>query len=217
MSTLKFSETHNLIVFLEKLKESSEFEEIIYFLNANQIRYALTVNPTIYTSHIEQFWETIKVKTVNGELGTDCLALLIFEGTGEEWEVDSVDETQEMNDDNLMFDTGVLEEKEKDVAKKEVSAVDPVTTVVKSEACKEKDEEATLALLEAHGITHNICLIKRGKRVNTFVDMNTELVKVSKTKAEGSSKRVGDELEQEKAEKQKGDNDQEEAEMKRHI
>ncbi|GJV21737.1 hypothetical protein Tco_1370757 [Tanacetum coccineum] len=43
-------------------------------------------------------------------------------------EVTLVDETQEMNDDNLMFDTGVLEEQEKDVAKKEVSDVDPVTT-----------------------------------------------------------------------------------------
>ncbi|GJZ68336.1 hypothetical protein Tco_0631576 [Tanacetum coccineum] len=58
---------------------------------------------------------------------------------------------------------------------------------------------------------------KEMNRVNTFIDMNTELVKVSKTKAEGSSKRAGDELEQEKAKKQKGDNDQEEAEMKRHI
>ncbi|GJS73528.1 putative ribonuclease H-like domain-containing protein [Tanacetum coccineum] len=58
---------------------------------------------------------------------------------------------------------------------------------------------------------------KEIKRVNTFVDMNTELVKGSKTKAEGSSKRAGDELEQEKAKKQKGDDDQEEAEMKRHI
>ncbi|GJY11099.1 hypothetical protein Tco_0379284 [Tanacetum coccineum] len=55
------------------------------------------------------------------------------------------------------------------------------------------------------------------KRVNTFVDMNTELVKGSKTKAEGSSKRAGDELEQEKAKKQKGDDDQEEEEMKKHM
>ncbi|GKC11394.1 hypothetical protein Tco_1008176, partial [Tanacetum coccineum] len=31
------------------------------------IRYALTVNPTIYTSCIEQFWATAKAKTVNGE------------------------------------------------------------------------------------------------------------------------------------------------------
>ncbi|GJX07397.1 hypothetical protein Tco_0195329 [Tanacetum coccineum] len=58
---------------------------------------------------------------------------------------------------------------------------------------------------------------KEMKRVNTFVDMNTELVKDSKTKAKGSSKRAGDKLEQEKAKKQKGDDDQEEAEMKRHI
>ncbi|GKC07789.1 hypothetical protein Tco_0999399 [Tanacetum coccineum] len=43
-------------------------------------------------------------------------------------EVTLVDETQEMNDDNLMFDTDVLEEHEKDVAEKEVSDVDPVTT-----------------------------------------------------------------------------------------
>ncbi|GJX08133.1 hypothetical protein Tco_0196065 [Tanacetum coccineum] len=56
-----FLNTHNMVVFLEKL------HEIIDFLNANQIHYALTVNPTIYTSCIEQFWATAKVKTVNGE------------------------------------------------------------------------------------------------------------------------------------------------------
>ncbi|GKB72726.1 hypothetical protein Tco_0934138, partial [Tanacetum coccineum] len=43
-------------------------------------------------------------------------------------EVTLVDKTQKMNDDNLMFDTDVLEEQEKDVAEKEVSAADPVTT-----------------------------------------------------------------------------------------
>ncbi|GJW82764.1 hypothetical protein Tco_0155909 [Tanacetum coccineum] len=58
---------------------------------------------------------------------------------------------------------------------------------------------------------------KEMKRVNTFVDMNTELVKGSKTKAEGSSKRAGDELEHEKVKKQKGDDDQEEEEMKKYI
>ncbi|GJV58061.1 hypothetical protein Tco_0987752 [Tanacetum coccineum] len=43
-------------------------------------------------------------------------------------EVTLVDETQEMNDDNLMFDTNVLEEQEKEVVEKEVSAADQVTT-----------------------------------------------------------------------------------------
>ncbi|GJV13351.1 uncharacterized mitochondrial protein-like protein [Tanacetum coccineum] len=41
--------------------------EIIDFLNANQIHYALTVNPTIYTSCIKQFSAIEKAKTVNGE------------------------------------------------------------------------------------------------------------------------------------------------------
>ncbi|GJX09417.1 hypothetical protein Tco_0199276 [Tanacetum coccineum] len=43
MSTLTFADTHKMI------------------------RYALTVNPTIYTSCIEQFWETARAKTVNSE------------------------------------------------------------------------------------------------------------------------------------------------------
>ncbi|GJT38431.1 hypothetical protein Tco_0938296 [Tanacetum coccineum] len=67
MSTLTFSDTHNMVAFLEKPAESDGFHEIIDFLNANQIHYALTVNPTIYTPCIEQFWATAKIKTVNGE------------------------------------------------------------------------------------------------------------------------------------------------------
>ncbi|GJX99030.1 hypothetical protein Tco_0356049 [Tanacetum coccineum] len=47
--------------------ESDGFHEIIDFPNANQIRYALTVNPIIYTSCIQQFWATAKENTVNGE------------------------------------------------------------------------------------------------------------------------------------------------------
>ncbi|GKE81962.1 hypothetical protein Tco_1551962 [Tanacetum coccineum] len=48
MSDLKFADTHNLVAFLEKPTESERFEEIVDFLNANPIKYALTVNPTIY-------------------------------------------------------------------------------------------------------------------------------------------------------------------------
>ncbi|GJZ58437.1 uncharacterized mitochondrial protein-like protein [Tanacetum coccineum] len=39
-----------------------------YFLNASYISYALTVNPTIYTLCVKQFWTTAKVKIVNGEV-----------------------------------------------------------------------------------------------------------------------------------------------------
>ncbi|GKE79895.1 hypothetical protein Tco_1549895, partial [Tanacetum coccineum] len=73
MSNLKFVETHNLVAFLEKPKESDGFEGIIDFLNAGSIRYALMVNPTIYTSCIKQFWATAKAKTVNGEVQIQAL------------------------------------------------------------------------------------------------------------------------------------------------
>ncbi|GJT26646.1 hypothetical protein Tco_0906921 [Tanacetum coccineum] len=65
---------------------------------------------------------------------------------------------------------------------------------------------------------------KEMKRVNTFVDMNSEVVKGSETRTEESSKRARDELESNMSKKQKIDehveveeDDQEEAEMKRHI
>ncbi|GJX74492.1 hypothetical protein Tco_0313087 [Tanacetum coccineum] len=67
MSNPKFAETHNLVAFLEKPEESDGFEEIIDFLNASYVQYALTVNPTIYTTCIEQFWASAKAKIVNGE------------------------------------------------------------------------------------------------------------------------------------------------------
>ncbi|GJX96650.1 hypothetical protein Tco_0352448 [Tanacetum coccineum] len=56
---------HNVVAFLEKPGESDGFAEIIDFLKASSVHYALTVNPTIYTSCIEQFWVTEKAKMVN--------------------------------------------------------------------------------------------------------------------------------------------------------
>ncbi|GKB12290.1 hypothetical protein Tco_0846213 [Tanacetum coccineum] len=73
MSTLKFADTHNMVAFLSKPTESDGFEKIVNFLNANPIKYALTINPIIYTSCIEQFWATVKVKTVNGEVQLQAL------------------------------------------------------------------------------------------------------------------------------------------------
>ncbi|GKE36404.1 hypothetical protein Tco_1459809 [Tanacetum coccineum] len=73
MLTPKFAETHNLVAFLDKPKESKGFEQIIDFLNASSIRYALTVNPTIYTSCIKQFWATTKVQTITEEVQIQAL------------------------------------------------------------------------------------------------------------------------------------------------
>ncbi|GJQ98722.1 hypothetical protein Tco_0009861 [Tanacetum coccineum] len=73
MTTLKFANTHNMVAFLSKPAESEGFEHIVDFLNAHTIKYALTVNPTIYTSCIKQFWATVKAKTVNGEVQLQAL------------------------------------------------------------------------------------------------------------------------------------------------
>ncbi|GJY51120.1 hypothetical protein Tco_0441967 [Tanacetum coccineum] len=60
MSAPKFADSHNMVAFLAKPTKSDGFEQILDFLNAHPIKYALTVNPTIYTSCIEQFWATAK-------------------------------------------------------------------------------------------------------------------------------------------------------------
>ncbi|GJX60231.1 hypothetical protein Tco_0291621 [Tanacetum coccineum] len=67
MSDLKFVDTHNMIAFLQKPAESEGFEQIVDFLVAHPIMYALTINPKIYVSPITQFWATTKLKTSNEE------------------------------------------------------------------------------------------------------------------------------------------------------
>ncbi|GKB01271.1 hypothetical protein Tco_0829315 [Tanacetum coccineum] len=62
-----------MVVFLSKPDERDGFEQIVDFLNAHPVKYALTVNPTIYTSCIKQFWSTVKAKTINGEVQLHAL------------------------------------------------------------------------------------------------------------------------------------------------
>ncbi|GJZ63357.1 hypothetical protein Tco_0619778 [Tanacetum coccineum] len=211
----KYIATSNCFAFLEKPTESEGFEEIVDFLNANPIKYALTVNPIIYCSCVKQFWDTVKAKTVNREVqlqalvdkkkvegseihvcnydptfaspsfldhaslpnlrdenvpttsndpllsGEDRLKLtelmdlctnlqkkvldLEKAKTAQDSEIQSsirekghtvtlIDETQGRNDDNLMFDTGVLDEQEVEVEK--VVSTAEVTTESANAACQ---------------------------------------------------------------------------------
>ncbi|GJX61058.1 hypothetical protein Tco_0293958 [Tanacetum coccineum] len=56
---------HNMVAFLQKPTGSEKFHQIVDFLAGSLIMYALTANPTIYVSLIEQFWQTATVETVN--------------------------------------------------------------------------------------------------------------------------------------------------------
>ncbi|GJW90678.1 hypothetical protein Tco_0168231 [Tanacetum coccineum] len=57
----------------EKPTKSEGFEQIVDFLNANPIRYVLTINPTIYISCIQQFWDSAKLRTVNEDVHIQAL------------------------------------------------------------------------------------------------------------------------------------------------
>ncbi|GJZ31054.1 hypothetical protein Tco_0576101 [Tanacetum coccineum] len=65
MANMDFCDKHNMVAFLQKPTGSEEFHQIVDFLAGSHIRYALTTNPTIYVSLIEQFWQTATVETVN--------------------------------------------------------------------------------------------------------------------------------------------------------
>nr|GEV28436.1 hypothetical protein [Tanacetum cinerariifolium] len=81
MSISKFDEVHNMVVFLSKPTESEEFEQIIDFLNAYSIKYAVTVNPIIYTScsHL-QFVDKGGVDCLPNEVIFEQLTLIGLEG-----------------------------------------------------------------------------------------------------------------------------------------
>nr|GEW13064.1 integrase, catalytic region, zinc finger, CCHC-type, peptidase aspartic, catalytic [Tanacetum cinerariifolium] len=70
---LTFADTHNLIAYLTKSNASEGFDQIIDFLNASSIKYALTVNHNIYVSCIKQFWSFVSVKKVNDVIRLQAL------------------------------------------------------------------------------------------------------------------------------------------------
>ncbi|GKA06213.1 hypothetical protein Tco_0685437 [Tanacetum coccineum] len=67
MEKLAFCDYHNMVAILEKTEHNVDFHQIVDFLEASHIRYALMVSPTVYVSYIRQFWSTTRVETVDGE------------------------------------------------------------------------------------------------------------------------------------------------------
>nr|GEX46863.1 putative ribonuclease H-like domain-containing protein [Tanacetum cinerariifolium] len=60
---LAFCDYHNMIAILEKYEDNVNFHLIVDFVEASHIKYALTINPTVYVSYIRQFWSTARIKT----------------------------------------------------------------------------------------------------------------------------------------------------------
>nr|GEZ90167.1 hypothetical protein [Tanacetum cinerariifolium] len=84
MSTLKFTEVHNLVAFLSKPTESKRFKQIMDFVNANLIGYTLTVNPTVDGKKVIIFKASIIRDLQFGDAeGVDGLpTTIIFEQLG---------------------------------------------------------------------------------------------------------------------------------------
>ncbi|GKC30043.1 putative ribonuclease H-like domain-containing protein [Tanacetum coccineum] len=62
-SGLEFCDKHNMVAYLEKSEGSEGFYQIIDFLSASHIQYALIENLMIYASFIKQFWRTATAGT----------------------------------------------------------------------------------------------------------------------------------------------------------
>ncbi|GJS20223.1 hypothetical protein Tco_0448855 [Tanacetum coccineum] len=74
MSTPKFAETHNLVAFLDKPEESEGFEQIIDFLNASSIRYALTIQALVDGKKVIVTKTSVRrALHLKDAKGTDCL------------------------------------------------------------------------------------------------------------------------------------------------
>nr|GEW07441.1 hypothetical protein [Tanacetum cinerariifolium] len=69
---LQFCDYHNMVAILDKTEHNLDFHPIVDFVEASPLMYALTFKPTIYVSHIRQFWSIARIKTT--EEGTKILA-----------------------------------------------------------------------------------------------------------------------------------------------
>nr|GFB74529.1 hypothetical protein [Tanacetum cinerariifolium] len=72
MARLQFCDYHNMIAILEKGEFNTDFHPMVDFIAASPLRYALTIKPTIFVSHIRQFWSTARIETTDE--GTHILA-----------------------------------------------------------------------------------------------------------------------------------------------
>nr|GFB72282.1 hypothetical protein [Tanacetum cinerariifolium] len=63
-----------MVAILEKGEYNSDFHQMVDFIAASPLRYALTVKPTIFVSHIRQFWSTARIETTDE--GTHILATM---------------------------------------------------------------------------------------------------------------------------------------------
>ncbi|GJZ91844.1 hypothetical protein Tco_0663909 [Tanacetum coccineum] len=85
MADLAFVKQHNMVAYLEKTKENTNFYQILDCLTFSLINFSLIVSPTIYASYIERFWNIACLKTINSEkqihANVDGKAVVVLESS----------------------------------------------------------------------------------------------------------------------------------------
>ncbi|GJR87561.1 hypothetical protein Tco_0211572 [Tanacetum coccineum] len=63
MAALRYRDEHNKVGYLQKPKGSDDYHQVLDFLKASHIRYALTNDPIIFDSLVKQFWSTATLRS----------------------------------------------------------------------------------------------------------------------------------------------------------
>ncbi|GJU71381.1 hypothetical protein Tco_1262786 [Tanacetum coccineum] len=75
MAALRYRDEHNKVGYLKKPKGSDDYHQLLDFLGASHIRYALTHDPIIFDSLVKQFWSTTTLRSP--ELGPPVILATI--------------------------------------------------------------------------------------------------------------------------------------------
>nr|GEU48221.1 hypothetical protein [Tanacetum cinerariifolium] len=75
MAALRYRDAYNKVGYLLKPTESDDYHQIIDFLRASNIRYALTHDPIIFDSLVKQLWSTATLRSP--ELGPSAIQATI--------------------------------------------------------------------------------------------------------------------------------------------
>ncbi|GJY84115.1 hypothetical protein Tco_0497491 [Tanacetum coccineum] len=75
MAALRYRDEHNKVGYLQQPKGNDDYHQILDFLEASHIRYALTHDPIIFDSLVKQFWSTATL--MSSKLGPPAILATI--------------------------------------------------------------------------------------------------------------------------------------------
>ncbi|KAD4180335.1 hypothetical protein E3N88_28926 [Mikania micrantha] len=91
MTNLTFGDKHNVCAYLDPTtRNGKDFRPMIEFLRRSRIYYAISNSCHIYRSHIQSFWESARLISVDEEkasfaiqVSSTCVAPLLECGEGD--------------------------------------------------------------------------------------------------------------------------------------